>query len=195
MTKPAIGKPDGITPSATVGPYFAYGLTPMGKYTWKDTGLPDIAPPGVEGQRITISGRVIDGDGAPIPDAMLEFWQADSQGRYNASAREGSNTAFKGWGRVGTTDDGSYKVTTIKPGAVSGQAPHILVVVFARGVVRHLYTRLYFAEDARQHATDPVLNAVPAARRPTLIATADGKGAYRFDIRLQGGDETVFFEM
>ncbi|MFM2422986.1 MAG: protocatechuate 3,4-dioxygenase subunit alpha [Pseudomonadota bacterium] len=200
MTDGKNEKPSGITPSATVGPYYAYGLTPMGKYTWKDTGTPEIAPPGTEGEAIRIEGRVLHGDGKVIPDAMLEFWQADAKGRYNAGAGAASNVAFRGWGRVGTNGEGRYAVMTVKPGAVAGpkgqmQAPHILVAVFARGVVKHLYTRVYFAEDGAQHASDAVLSLVPAARRKTLIATKSAPGIYTFDIRLQGGDETVFFDV
>jgi protocatechuate 3,4-dioxygenase, alpha subunit len=200
MTDTSTKKPAGITPSATVGPFFAYGLTPLGRYPWKDTGTPRVAPPGTDGVEIRIEGRVLDGDGAGIPDALLEVWQADAQGRFNAQAgKTGANAQFIGWGRADTDKDGGYHVETIKPGAVpaptSGQqAPHLLIAVFARGMLRHLYTRIYFAEDNAAHAADPILAQVPAARRKTLMAAKGADGVYRFDIRIQGGDETVFFD-
>jgi protocatechuate 3,4-dioxygenase, alpha subunit len=193
----------GITPSATVGPYFAYGLTPNGRYAWKDTGSAAMAAPGTEGTPVRIEGRVLDGDGVGIPDAMIEVWQADSRGRYDharatGSEMHGSNTGFSGWGRVDTAADGGFALMTIKPGVVAGavpQAPHLLVAVFARGLLRHLYTRIYFPEDAGAQSTDAILQAVPASRRATLIARPKGPGVLTFDIRLQGGDETVFFDL
>lgn len=198
------GPPDGITPSATVGPYFAYGLSPMGRYAWKDTGTPTIAPPGTVGIALRIEGRIVDGDGAGVPDAMLEIWQADASGRYNTRALDGAptgtighNAPFTGWGRVETTPEGHFQLTSIKPGQVDAhQAPHLLVALFARGMLRHLYTRIYFAEDVAQHISDPVLQAVPADRRATLIAARDpSSGTHHFDIRIQGGAETVFFDL
>ena len=194
----------GITPSQTVGPYFAYGLTPNKKYDWKDTFTNNLVTPDVSGERIRIEGRVFDGDGKPINDSMLEIWQADGQGRYASPAdkRAPANASFKGFGRVGTDGNGAFSFETIKPGAVPGnngktQAPHIVMAVFARGMLRQSYTRIYFSDEAA-NADDEVLALVPAERRKTLIArreTRDGHTVYTFDIHMQGDDETVFFEV
>ena len=194
----------GITPSQTVGPYFAYGLTPTGKYDWKDTFSNNLVTSDASGERIRIEGRVFDGDGKPINDSMLEIWQADSQGRYAnpADQRALPNASFKGFGRCGTDGDGRYSFETVKPGAVPGpngnmQAPHILMAVFARGMLRQSYTRIYFADEAA-NADDPILALVPQDRRATLIArrmTTDARPVYTFDIHMQGDAETVFFEV
>ncbi len=202
----------GITPSQTVGPFFAYGLTPKGRcewdpngqYSWKETIGDNLITPDASGDRIRIEGTVYDGDGMPVNDAMIEIWQADSQGRY-AHPRDGKalpNATFKGFGRSATDKNGVYGFETIKPGAVAGpngkmQAPHIVVCIFSRGMLRQIYTRLYFAGETA-NAADPILNLVPADRRGTLIAAKESKGGqtvYRFDIRVQGGNETVFFDI
>lgn len=195
-------KPAGITPSATVGPYFKYGLTPGGAYPVRDAFSAHVATPDAQGERIRISGRVTDGDGQPVPDSMIEIWQADAAGRYAHPRDAGAkpNATFKGFGRSDADADGRFTFDTIKPGAVAGaggkpQAPHIVVAVFARGMVRHVYTRIYFAEEAVANAADAVLALVPADRRSTLLAKRGGDGAYSFDIRLQGADETVFFDL
>ncbi len=192
--------PNSITPSATVGPYFAYGLTPGKDYPFRELFGPKVEAPDSSGKRIRIEGRVIDGDGNGIPDAVIEIWQADASGHYAHPAdRARPNTGFRGFARCGTRPDGSYAFETIKPGAIAAagrnkaQAPHVAVAIFARGMVRHVYSRIYFADEAA-NATDPVLAMVPAERRPTLIAKAEAQ-AYRFDIRIQGGDETVFFDL
>lgn len=198
----ATKKPVGITPSSTVGPYFAYGLTPRADYPFRDAFADQVATPDAEGERIRIIGRVFDGDGAVIPDAMIEIWQADGAGRY-AHPRDTAtraNTSFKGFGRCGTSKAGAFAFDTIKPGVVAGpggkpQAPHIVVCIFARGMLRHLYSRIYFADNTVANAADPVLALVPAGRRDTLIAKRGPDGAYAFDIRIQGGDETVFFDL
>ncbi len=194
-------KPAGITPSQTVGPYYAYGLTPRTDFAWRDQFAGPVATPDAEGTRLSLVGTVYDGDGKPINDAMIEIWQADSAGRYAhpRDDRARANSSFKGFGRCGTNKAGSYSFETLKPGAVPGpggkqQAPHIVVCVFSRGMLRHLYTRIYFPEETAANAADPVLSLVPADRRNTLIAKRDGD-AYRFDIRIQGGDETVFFDV
>ena len=191
----------GLTPSQTVGPFFAYGLVSNGTYAWPDAFSHDLVTPDASGERIRIVGNVTDGDGAAVPDAMLEIWQADAQGRFSdpQDARAAANTSFKGFGRCGTTPEGGYAFDTIRPGAVPGpdgapQAPHILMAVFARGMLLHVYTRIYFESEAA-NATDAVLAQVPAERRATLIAPREADGAYRFDIRLQGDKETVFFEV
>lgn len=192
----------GITPSQTVGPFFAYCLTPRG-YDFSELVLNDLVTDDASGERIRIEGRVFDGDGQPVTDAMIEIWQADAQGRYAhpADGRAAPNARFRGFGRAGTDEEGRYGFTTVKPGRVPGpdgglQAPHINVHVFARGVLRHMMTRIYFADEAANEA-DPILALVPAERRGTLLARRDGQHdlpVYVFDIRLQGEDETVFFE-
>lgn len=196
-------RPDGITPSQTVGPYFKYGLTPNGEYEWNDAFTNNLLTPDVSGDRIRVEGKVYDGDGALIPDCMLEIWQADSQGRFSdpQDARALPNSSFKGFGRCGTDSNGFYAFDTIKPGCVSDpdgkqQAPHILLAVFARGMLLHLYTRIYF-EDEAGNASDPVLALVPEDRRATLIAKrkAGAGHVYTLDIHLQGDNETVFFDV
>lgn len=195
-------KPDGITPSQTVGPFFKYGLTPNGEYAWNDAFTNSTLTPDVSGDRIRIEGRAFDGDGVVVPDVMLEIWQPDAQGRFAdpQDKRALPNSSFRGFARCGTDKDGHYSFETIKPGAVPDpdgktQAPHIVLAVFGRGMLRHLYTRIYFSDEAG-NAADPVLGLVPADRRATLIAMREAdKPVYRLDLRLQGGDETVFFDM
>jgi protocatechuate 3,4-dioxygenase alpha subunit len=193
----------GITPSQTVGPFFHYGLTPH-DYDFGAVFGNNLVTPEASGERIRIEGRVLDGDGQPINDCMVEIWQADAAGRYAhpADARALPNAAFKGFGRCDTDRNGAYSFDTIKPGAVPGpngkaQAPHIAVVVFSRGMLRQVYTRIYFSDEATTGA-DPILALVPADRRGTLIARrADrgGQAVYAFDIRIQGDGETVFFDI
>ena len=189
-----------ITPSQTVGPYFAYGLAPHSRcnwspdqkiYDWKETVGANLVTPDAT-------------DGLPINDAMIEIWQADSQGRYASprDSRARPNTQFRGFGRSATDANGAYSFDTIKPGAVPGpdgkaQAPHIVVCVYSRGMLRQIYTRLYFSDEAA-NSGDAILSLVPADRRGTLIAHKEpGKSpaVYRFDIRVQGGAETVFFDI
>ncbi|GEC58608.1 protocatechuate 3,4-dioxygenase alpha subunit [Bradyrhizobium japonicum] len=196
-------RPDGITPSQTVGPYFKYGLTPNGEYEWNDAFTSNLLTPDVSGERIRVEGKVYDGDGAVIPDCMLEIWQADAQGRFSdpQDARALPNSTFKGFGRCGTDKNGAYAFDTIKPGVVPDadgkpQAPHILLAVFARGMLLHLYTRIYFDDEAG-NAGDSTLALVPADRRATLIARrkAGVGNTYSFDVHLQGDNETVFFDV
>jgi protocatechuate 3,4-dioxygenase, alpha subunit len=196
--------PKEITPSQTVGPFFAYGLTSNGKYDWNDAFTSNLVTPDTSGERIRIEGRVFDGDGAPVPDCMLEIWQADAQGRFSdpQDQRALPNSSFKGFGRCGTDAHGGYAFDTIKPGVVPDpdgrpQAPHILLAIFARGMLLQNYTRIYFDGEAG-NAADPVLALVSADRRATLIAEREpgnGSAVYRLDIRLQGDDETVFFDI
>jgi protocatechuate 3,4-dioxygenase, alpha subunit len=176
--------------SQTVGPFFTIGLEYLaGKPI--DTG--SVATGDVE-----ISGRVLDGEGAPVSDAMLEVWGADSDGRYGATSEEssGSPTGFR---RVVTNMDGQFSFTIEKPGAVTfddgrNQAPHLVVLVFARGLLRHLITRVYFP-DEHVNASDQLLEQVPKERRSTMIARKDARDSnrLRWDVILQGTDETVFF--
>jgi len=194
----------GITPSQTVGPFFKYGLTPQGQYAWDDAFTSNLVTPDASGERIRVEGRVFDGDGQPVPDAMLEIWQADAQGRFAdpQDKRALPNATFKGFGRCGTDANGAYVFDTIKPGSVPDpdgkvQAPHLLLAVFARGMLRHLYTRIYFG-DEKGNGSDPVLALVPADRRMTLIAeraAGSGNPVYQLDLLLQGDGETVFFDV
>ena len=193
-----------LTPSQTVGPYFAIGLTPESlDINWISTVTNDLVTPDVSGERIRIEGRVLDGDGEPVNDCLLEIWQADAAGRYAHPADgRAPNAAFKGFGRAATHAGGHYLFRTIKPGPVMGpkdvlQAPHIVLAVFARGMLRQQYARIYFADEPA-NARDPVLALVPAVRRSTLMATpqpATEALVYQFDIHLQGDLETVFFDV
>jgi protocatechuate 3,4-dioxygenase alpha subunit len=202
MTKDESMTKHGITPSQTIGPFFAYGLTPHA-YDFSELFTSDLLTEDAAGERIRIEGRVFDSDGQPVTDAMIEIWQADGEGRYahTADGRARPNTRFKGFGRSDTDADGRFRFTTVKPGAVPGpnggmQAPHINVNVFARGLLNRLFTRIYF-EGEGANASDPILTLVPEDARDTLIAKRTGTGAeasYTFDIRLQGNNETVFFE-
>ena len=183
----------GLTPSQTIGPFFAYGLTPRA-YGGQELFTEQVATDGMAGERIRVEGVVYDGDGAVVGDAMIEIWQADGQGRFNAAG----NAGFTGFGRCETTSEGVYFFETVRPGALPGsggatQAPHLTVSVFARGVLVRLVTRIYFSDEPA-NASDPVLALVPPGRRNTLIAKREADGVFRLDIRLQGEGETVFFE-
>jgi protocatechuate 3,4-dioxygenase alpha subunit len=191
------------TPSQTVGPFFAYGLTPeQYGYPFRSLAGATLADDDTPGERIRIVGRVLDGDGVPVPDAMIEIWQADALGRYAHPADpRGSNVRFTGFGRCGTGADpeNRFIFDTIKPGPIGdGQAPHVNVIVFMRGLLSHVYTRIYFADEAEANAPDPVLATIEEARRRTLIAARESGPAgtvYRLDLHMQGPDETVFFDV
>jgi protocatechuate 3,4-dioxygenase, alpha subunit len=180
----------GTTPSQTVGPYFEIGLPwPDGPYVVED---------GTEGA-IWLRGRVFDGGGDPVPDAMLETWQADPAGRFDhPDDPRGAVSGFRGFGRAPVDADGEWAILTLKPGPVPGpdgtmQAPHVDVSVFARGLLNRVVTRIYFADEPDANAADPLLAAIEdEAARATLIARPSDDG-YRFDVHLQGPDETVFF--
>jgi len=181
-------RPLGQTPSQTVGPFFGYALP--------YAGGPDVRAPW-QADAIRLHGVVYDGAGDPIPDAVIEIWGADAAGR--APTERGSllrdQHGFTGFGRAAVDRDGHYSFTTIKPGAArAGSAPYLLVTVFARGVLHHLFTRAYFGDESEANATDPLLSSVDPARRSTLVAASDAPASYRFDIRLQGDDETVFLD-
>jgi len=180
----------GATPSQTVGPFFTIGLTRLCEN--------NLAKPDVAGERITVEGRVLDANGTPIPDALLEIWQADSAGHY--CDPENADALFTGFGRIPTDTLGEFRFQTIKPGtvvdpAIGKQAPHINVTVLMRGLLRHLVTRIYFAGEAA-NASDPILALVPASRRETLIAkpTTAGGSTLQWDVIMQGEGETVFFD-
>lgn len=191
------------TPSQTIGPFFAHGLTPD-QFGYGQRGIAGnaLAARHVPGEHVRIEGRILDGAGAPIDDAMIEIWQADADGRYAGADRDAAGTAgggFMGFGRCGTDDAGGFSFATIKPGAIGdGQAPHIGVIIQARGILNHAFTRIYFADETDANRADPVLQSVPADRRDTLIAARSETPAgpvYRFDIHMQGEDETVFFDV
>jgi len=180
------------TPSQTVGPYFAIGLP------WPEG--PHAVVPGTPGT-ITITGQVFDGAGAPMPDFMLETWQADPDGHFADLFDHGGPSqlqGFRGFARYGEEDgDGRFEIVTVKPGRVPAphgglQAPYIAVTVLGRGMLNRCVTRIYFADETEANAEDPVLALVPESRRATLLAQP-GDGGYTFDLRLQGPGETVFF--
>ncbi len=170
----------GTTPSQTVGPFFSFGLCIEPTHR--------VVPEGSEGA-LHVSGRVIDGAGEGVPDAMVEIRQADAAGEYRPDF---------GWARAGTDAAGRFELVTVKPGPVQSEAgvlaPHLVVLVFARGLLKPVLTRMYFPDEADANAADPVLAALPDGDRRTLIATADGDGL-RFDVHLQGERQTAFFAL
>lgn len=184
------------TPGQTVGPFFALGLD---RPEWADLTRRNPA-----GERIVIAGRVLDGDGVPVPDAMIELWQANAAGRYNhvedTRADKPIDANFHGYGRVATDAQGRFKITTVKPGPVPGrgntlQAPHINIAFFARGLLRQLHTRIYFADEPA-NAADPLLSRIDdESVRSTLLARRAEGGTYRFDFVLQGDNETAFLDI
>jgi protocatechuate 3,4-dioxygenase alpha subunit len=190
------------TPSQTVGPYFAYGLCPQQyDFDLKSLFTAEIVTPEATGEHITLIGRVFDGDGNAVHDAMLEFSQVDSTGRYPSTSADIAKTGFRGFARVGTGTDPEQRfvVRTVKPArANAADAPHIDVIVTMRGMLTHTFTRVYFDDETAANTTDPVLSAVPAERRATLLARRDertGSILYHFDIHMQGKHETVFFDL
>jgi protocatechuate 3,4-dioxygenase alpha subunit len=164
------------TPSQTVGPFFSIGLT------WEDGAR--VVPEGAEGA-LWLLGRILDGEGAPIPDAVVETWQADPHGHLDAPG-------FRGFGRGPTDEDGRWRVLTLKPGPVGDQAPHVDLAIFARGLLRQVLTRLYFPDETERNAADPVLSSLDADARATLVAQPSDDG-YALDIHLQGPHATAFF--
>lgn len=174
------------TPSQTIGPFLSMGLQPLER--------PEIVPPGTPGS-VSVHGQILDGAQVPVPDAVVEVWQPDPDGRFGTVPDGGS------WfGRSLADADGRYRIRTVKPGSVtlqSGtlQAPHLEMLVFARGLLRPVRTRVYFGDEAEANTRDPVLGAIAdAGRRGSLVAAGDEDG-YRFDVHLQGPDETVFFAL
>jgi protocatechuate 3,4-dioxygenase alpha subunit len=184
------------TTSQTVGPFFKIGF----EWLNRDNLIGD----GVSGERVTIQGRIFDGDGAPVPDAIVEVWQANAHGKYDHpedTQDKPLEPGFKGYGRIPVSPEGLFRLATIKPGPVPGlngkeQAPHLLISIFMRGLLKRLVTRMYFPDDER-NATDPILSLVEPARRSTLIAkkTAGGPGTLEWNVVLQGPEETVFFDV
>lgn len=191
------------TPSQTAGPYVHIGLAleAAGNPAREQEIWNEMARPGATGEHIVLLGHVYDGNGHLIRDSFLELWQADAEGHYHTDYD--LDKPFNSFGRTATTDEGEWQVKTVKPGVVLNaagvpMAPHVNVSLFARGINIHLQTRLYFDDEAPSNAADPVLNLIEQPqRRQTLIAkrcSVDGQLAYRFDIRVQGEDETVFFD-
>lgn len=179
---------NGLTPSQTVGPFYALGMD------WPEAN--HLADDATAGERIVISGHIIDGDGQGVPDAVIEIWQADAEGVYHGGD---DSREFTGFGRCDADPDGRFVFETIKPGRVpdrdeSLQAPHVNVIVFARGLLSHLYTRIYFEDETDANAEDKILGLVPEERRRTLVALSNGD-AYVFDIKLQGEGETIFLDV
>ena len=185
------------TPSQTVGPFFHFGCT-------ETRSVAQIAGPEAKGERVMLTCRVFDGEGVIIPDAMIEIWQADAEGRYNHpdDPRAGeADPHCRGYGRLATDQTGCCVFETIKPGRVPAtdgelQAPHLNVSVFARGILKRLSTRIYFADDPA-NAECPILKLLPAERRDTLMAHFNPQtaGHWQFDIHLSGPNETVFFDV
>ncbi|MDQ3347689.1 MAG: protocatechuate 3,4-dioxygenase subunit alpha [Acidobacteriota bacterium] len=178
------------TPSETVGPFFHFGLA-------TDATLGCVADRSAHGEFITLRIRITEGDGSPVPDALVEIWQVDADGHAARPAAAGENSAFRGFGRLPTTDDGTCEFETVRPGqAAPGTASHINICLFARGLLRHLQTRVYFRGDSAL-AGDAVLALVPEHRRESLLARPDPEtpGRWLFDLRLQGENETVFFNV
>lgn len=183
------------TPSQTVGPFFHFGLT-------DGYEIDDLAGKDAEGERIVIEGDVLDGDGEPVPDCMIEIWQANAAGKYDHpddTQDKPVDLGFRGFGRVATDPEGRFHFRTVRPGQVPGrgntlQAPHILVQIFARGLLKQLFTRIYF-EGEPANDTDPLLTAIDdSAARHTLIAKDKGDGHYHWNLILQGDGETLFFD-
>ena len=189
----AVAASPGPTPSQTVGPFFHYALP-------YEAG-PDVAGPDRSGA-IRLTGRVLDGEGAPVPDAMVEIWQADENGAFVAEPGIYAGVTaggFRGFGRCATDTEGRYRFRTVKPAGVptvdgTAQAPHVAMSVFARGMLRRVVTRVYFADEADANAADPLLSSVEEGRRGTLVAPATEDG-YVFDVHIQGDDETVFLDV
>ena len=199
------------TASQTAGPYVHIGLAPhaAGFEIFENNFGPVLVTPQTQGERIRIEGTVFDGSGTPVRDVLLEIWQANAQGKYNHPGDRQTGKAvdpsFRGWGRACSDfETGLYSFETIKPGAVIGRdgrvmAPHINVWIVARGINIGLNTRLYFSDETAANAKDPVINLIEwEVRRKTLIAQREERPdgtVYRFDIRLQGENETVFFDI
>lgn len=194
--------PLGQTPSQTVGPYFAYGLVPQQYgYDLRSLFTATLARPEAPGEHVLLHGVVLDGEGRPIDDALIELSQRDALGRRPASRAEVDAWGFTGFGRCGTGTDPSreYAFRTVKPGpAAPGAAPCLDLIVTMRGMLSHAFTRVWFDDEAAANERDPVLRSVPPERRATLLARREQTPAgvaYRFDIRMQGPQETVFFDL
>ena len=183
----------GLSPSQTVGPYLSIGLM-------RELVPPDLVDPS-DPRAIRVHGTLLDGASEPVPDGMVEIWQANASGRYAHEADDREielEDGFGGFGRSGTVDGGRFRFVTVKPGRVPWpqgglQAPHILVGVFARGLLKRAATRIYFPDELSANEEDPVLSRLDPDARATLVAVPESDGSLRFDIRLQGDGHTTFF--
>lgn len=184
----------GLTPSQTVGPYLEIGLV-------RDLVTAEVVDP-ADPRAVRVRGRLLDGAGDPVPDGMIETWQANAAGRYDHPADARADVpleeGFHGFGRSDTVNDGWFELVTVKPGPVPWpeggmQAPHLLVGVFARGLLKRACTRMYFPGEAEANAADPILSRLDPVLAATLVASDEGGGTLRFDIRLQGAGHTAFF--
>ncbi len=180
-----------LTPSQTAGPFLHLGML------WPDGPLAVVED---HADAIALAGRIVDGAGEPVTDALVETWQADGDGRFSSDEdpRGAATSGFRGWARCDTDHQGRWRIVTVKPGRVPGpggttQAPHVDCTIHARGLLGHLWTRIYFADEGDANAADPVLATVPRAHRSTLLAQP-AEGGYRFDVRLQGDGATTFFD-
>ncbi|MEZ5021855.1 MAG: protocatechuate 3,4-dioxygenase subunit alpha [Chitinophagales bacterium] len=184
------------TPSQTIGPYFAYGLTPK-QYNYDHGNIcsPELADKSAKGEHIIIKGIVLDGNNQPVNDAMIEIWQPNSKGEFIHEKKDG----FVSFGRcgTGTTEVNQFEFKTIKPGSLNG-APYINVIVFMRGILSHMYTRMYFSDEASANSEDNFLNQIDDNRKHTLIANklpgGGEENVYEFNIHMQGDNETVFLD-
>ena len=190
------------TPSQTVGPFFAYGLTPeQYGYPLKSLFTPVLAQPHARGEHIRVTGQIFDGAGQPVSDALVEISHADASGQPVTAVADAAASGFIGFGRcgTGTLAQAFYAFDTVKPGRVgTEQAPFINVCLTMRGLLVHTFSRIYFDDEAAAHAQDAVLCSVPEGRRHTLLAKRcmeGGAPVYHFDIHMQGSQETVFFDL
>ncbi len=188
------------TPSQTIGPFFSYALTPeQSDYNFKSIVSPEMITPETPGEHIHICGSIFDGNGDVIKDAMIEIWQADDQGHYLDRDTPPSSEVFTGFGRCDAEVNSGFYFNTVKPGSIGvGHAPHINMIVFMRGMLTHAYTRVYFSDEMKANEKDEVFVSVPADRRKSIIAIRNednGKVTYQFDLRMQGDNETVFFDV
>ena len=202
------------TPSQTIGPFFAYSLTAeqygydfnsiinheLADFSFEKMPKNGSNTEGYQPMPIYITGKIFDGAGNSVPDAIIELWQANENGHYRTTEIQGKNDGFTGFGRLGTGTNPEHRFTftTVKPASIDGQAPHIDAIVFMRGLLLHLHTRLYFSDETAANATDDLLNSMPEERRNTLIANkiaVHGSTFYEFNIHLQGDNETIFFDI
>lgn len=182
------------TPSQTIGPFFAYSLTPE-QYNYDHGNIcgPQLADSNAEGQQITIRGTIYDGKGVSVNDAMIEIWQANHKGDFVTEKTDG----FISFGRCGTgmLDDNQFEFKTIKPGSLENNAPFINVIIFMRGMLSHMYTRIYFSDEGKANYEDELLSQIPKERQHTLIAQKKDGNVYEFNIHMQGENETVFLDL
>jgi len=188
------------TPSQTVGPFFSYALTPeQSGYNLKSIASPDMRADDTPGEHINLSGKIYDGNGEIVSDAMIEIWQTDADGNYLDRDTPPMDGTFTGFGRCDCEIKKEFYFNTVKPGPIEeGHAPHINMIVFMRGMLTHAYTRIYFSDESDANEKDAVFKSVPTERRHTIIANRveeDNIVTYQFDLHMQGDNETVFFDV